>query len=179
MQIIDDEVRLTADQEALLVLACGGEVLPLANVEAFAHWLATPMSEDLPAIRHGARMVLAKSFAAAFACDVQTAPGGARVWWVTRHPGTLAWLHAKGMRAHRVVDHLVLEDVASGDTVVGVLPLALVADCSERGVRCLHVSVPLGAADRGRELDAAAMRARGARLEEFVVHRRAGACSIS
>jgi len=171
VDIFNDELYMTAGEQALLVLACGVDEPPPARVEDFASWLIAPISDALPALRHGARMALAECFAAAFAC-VREEPKAGRVWCVTRHPGALAWLHGEGVRPHRVVAHLALESVLPGDTVVGVLPLALAADLSNHGVRCLHIELPMQAADRGQELDAATMRRRGAKLVDVVVQRR-------
>lgn len=174
MQIIGERVQLTTEQEVLLAMACGAAVQPERTVEGFGSWLANPHCDHRPALEHGARLLMAEHFSAAFAQGGGSANAGGRVWCVTRHPGALAWLHSEGIRPNRVVAHLEPDDVAPGDVVVGILPLGLAADLSERGVRCLHVNVRLGAADRGRELDAAAMRACGAQLEEFVVHRGGG-----
>lgn len=172
MRIVDHRLELSAQSLKTLALACGDMPLPELTVEGFAAWLVAPHCESRPALQHGARLILADKFTAAFESGVDVPAAGNRVWSVTRHPGALAWLHSEGVRPHRVVPHLRAEDLAGGDTVVGILPLGLAAELHERGVRCLHLHINLQRADRGRELTVAEMRSRGARLDEFVVSRR-------
>lgn len=92
-----------------------------------------------------------------------------RLWFVSRHPGVIDWLHEQGLRPCRVVEHLDVGEVEAGDTVIGVLPPALIAKLNARAVRCVQIVMNVGAGDRGRELSAAAMRARSAELVEVSV----------
>lgn len=165
MRLAGDRLELSAEEWKLLAIACEDRAEPACTIEPFVEWLLEPMSEHLPALRHGARMVLRERF-----CDAFANPGGARdgkgiTWAVTRHPGALAWLHTQGLRPHRVVAHLHPMEPARGDVVAGVLPLSLAAVLHARGVRCIHLSVDSSALERGRELTPARMRECGARLE--------------
>ena len=95
-------------------------------------------------------------------------------WFVSRHPGALAWAQQRGLVGLRRVAHLDPALLAPGDVVIGTLPLHLAAAACARGARCLCLVVDLPAGARGRELSAAELDAYGARLEEFVVRRVCG-----
>ena len=74
-------------------------------------------------------------------------------------------------RVDRVVDHLDVESIEPGDTVIGSLPVDLAARVCERGGRYLHLALELPAGLRGTDLTAEDMRRLGARIEEYrVVH---------
>ena len=93
------------------------------------------------------------------------------VYFVTRHPGALDWADAQGLRVDAVIDHLDPAIVASGDTVIGTLPVNLAAEVRARGGRYLNLSLDLPPELRGRELSVEEMRACGARIEEYRVER--------
>ena len=62
-----------------------------------------------------------------------------------------------------------LDTVAPGDTVIGILPVHLVARLCMRGAVYLHLSLDLPTTARGRELSADDLEAYGARLQAFIV----------
>lgn len=90
-------------------------------------------------------------------------------WFITRHPGALEWAARRNLRIDRQLAHLDPALVAAGDTVIGTLPIHLVARVCERGARYFNLSLDLPAAARGRELSADELEAYGARLEAYVV----------
>lgn len=94
------------------------------------------------------------------------------VWFISRHPGALDWLAAQGLKADRWAPHLYPEQLAAGDTVIGSLPINMVADLNARGVRYWHISLHLPPELRGLELSPEQLDQLGARLEEFEVHRK-------
>jgi len=89
-------------------------------------------------------------------------------WFVTRHPGAVAWAQRRGLAVDRQLAHLAPEQIAPGDTVIGTLPVNLVARVCARGGRYLHLSIDLPAEARGRELTADELERYGARLEAYV-----------
>lgn len=165
MRLAGDRLELCAEERELLAIACADQPEPVCAIEPFVEWLLAPMSEHLPALRHGARTILRARFCEAFADPDAARDGKGITWVVTRHPGALVWLHIQGLRPHRVVAHLHPEEPARGDVVAGVLSLSLAAVLHARGVRCIHLAVDPSALDRGRELTPARMRECGARLE--------------
>ncbi|MEY4430014.1 MAG: hypothetical protein RLZZ182_2703 [Pseudomonadota bacterium] len=92
------------------------------------------------------------------------------VWFVSRHPGAVAWAREEGLVIDHVVSHLAPDQVRAGDTVIGTLPIHLAAQVCDRGATYLHLSLDLPAEWRGRELDATQLRQAKARLEPFHVH---------
>ena len=89
-------------------------------------------------------------------------------WFVTRHPGAVAWAQRRGLAVDRQLAHLAPEQIAPGDTVIGTLPVNLIARVCARGGRYLHLSLDLPAEARGRELTADELERYGARLEAYV-----------
>jgi CRISPR-associated protein Csx16 len=98
--------------------------------------------------------------------DVAQAP---MTYFVSRHPGALDWAAEEGVVVDQVVEHLDIETVAPGDTVIGSLPVNLAAEVCARGAAYLHLSLELPAELRGKELTAAEMRSLGAELRPFHV----------
>ncbi|WP_417847044.1 CRISPR-associated protein Csx16 [Thalassospira povalilytica] len=92
-------------------------------------------------------------------------------FFVTRHPGAGEWARRRNITA-RPVSHLDVAQVCAGDTVMGTLPVNLVADINARGARYFHLVLDLPAKLRGRELGIDEMAAYNARLEEYTVIRR-------
>lgn len=92
-------------------------------------------------------------------------------YFVSRHPGARDWAMESGILVDEVVAHLDTALVGEGDTVIGSLPVNLAAEVCRRGARYLHLSLMLPAELRGRELDAAQMRACGARIEAYHIER--------
>lgn len=90
---------------------------------------------------------------------------------VTRHPGALQWLRANGLPDAEHCPHLDVATLRPGDTVIGTLPIQIVADLCARGARYLHLSVNLPASHRGQELSAEDMAQLGARLERYSARR--------
>jgi len=86
--------------------------------------------------------------------------------FVTRHAGAVAWAQAQGITA-RVVAHLDLADIRPGDTVMGTLPIPMVAALCAKGARYLHLALDIPEEMRGRDLSADDMQRLGAELIEF------------
>lgn len=90
-------------------------------------------------------------------------------WFVSRHPGALAWGAQQGLHFDRHVTHLDPNAVQTGDTVIGSLPVHLAAAVCAQGARYLNLSLDLPAHWRGRELNAQELEQCHARLEPFHV----------
>ena len=89
------------------------------------------------------------------------------IWFVSRHPGALAWVARQGLQIDRFATHLDPAEVHVGDIVIGSLPVNLAAEACRRGARYLHLSVALPPELRGKELSADQLEKLGARLEEY------------
>lgn len=90
-------------------------------------------------------------------------------YFISRHPGAVAWVQRQGVRVDAFVPHLDLTCIEAGDTCIGSLPVNLAAKVCERGARYLHMSLALPSELRGQELTADMMEQLGAHLEEFEV----------
>lgn len=95
-------------------------------------------------------------------------------WFVSRHPGAIAWAHQTGFDVDHRVEHLLPEQVQEGDVVIGTLPINLASEVCERQARYLHMRLDLARDDRGRELSVEDMQRCGARLEEYFVQKVGG-----
>ena len=90
-------------------------------------------------------------------------------WFISRHPGAIAWALQQGLQVDRHVNHLYPDQVQAGDTVIGTLPVHLAASVCSQGARFFNLSLDLPALWRGRELSADELRQCNARLEGFEV----------
>ncbi len=91
------------------------------------------------------------------------------IWFVSRHTGAVEWAKAQGIVVDHWVPHLSINEISSGDTVIGTLPVNMVAEVCAVGARYMNLSLDLPHSWRGKELSATELVAVGARLEEFVV----------
>lgn len=90
-------------------------------------------------------------------------------YFVSRHPGARAWAEAEGIAVDACITHLEVEQIETGDRVIGSLPVNLAAEVCRRGGRYLHLSLDMPESARGFELTADMMRRFGARIEEYRV----------
>jgi len=93
------------------------------------------------------------------------------IWFISRHPGALEWMHKHGVAYDRHVPHVDPADIQPGDTVIGSLPVNLAAEVCARGAKYRHLSLELNAADRGRELSVDELDCYKARIENFSITR--------
>jgi CRISPR-associated protein Csx16 len=93
------------------------------------------------------------------------------IWFISRHPGALEWMHKHGVAYDRHVPHVDPADIQPGDTVIGSLPVNLAAEVCARGAKYRHLSLELNAGDRGRELSADELDCYKARIENFSITR--------
>jgi CRISPR-associated protein Csx16 len=92
-------------------------------------------------------------------------------YFVTRHPGAIAWAARQGLKVDRQLDHLDVAIIQPGDTVIGILPVNLAAEVCARGGRFFNLSLTVPPEARGRELSADELEQFGARVEEYRVER--------
>lgn len=88
-------------------------------------------------------------------------------WFISRHPGAIAWAAQQGLSVDRHVQHLDPAQVQVGDIVIGTLPMHLAAAVCQAGARFFNLSLDISAHWRGRELSADQLRQCKARLECF------------
>jgi CRISPR-associated protein Csx16 len=74
-----------------------------------------------------------------------------RSWFVRHHPGAGEWAARQGIDMDMQVDHLDPSEVNAGGTVIGTLPVHLVAEVCNRGGRYLNLSLDLPPEARGQK----------------------------
>lgn len=89
-------------------------------------------------------------------------------YFITRHAGAVEWARTQGIKAEQL-SHLDTSVITPGDTVIGTLPVHIVAEICTRGARYFHMVLDLPSDARGRGLSAAEMTRFGARLEQYHV----------
>ncbi len=88
-------------------------------------------------------------------------------YFISRHPGARTWVLRQGISVDQFVDHLELDRLCPGDTVIGTLPVNLIALLQRMDVRYFHLSLAIPAGLRGKELSAEQLDTFGARLTAY------------
>ncbi len=88
-------------------------------------------------------------------------------YFISRHAGAKDWIATQGITIDKIQSHLDINDIDAGDTVIGTLPIQLVAEVCERGGRYLHLTLNLPEYLRGKDLTVADMQEAGAQLQQF------------
>ena len=92
-------------------------------------------------------------------------------YFISRHIGAVDWAESEGFHVDQRLAHFDVTIVQAGDTILGTLPINLVAEVNARGVHYFHLTLELPAEVRGKELTADDMRRYGARLEGYAAQR--------
>jgi len=95
--------------------------------------------------------------------------GKMSIWFVSRHSGAVKWAQAQGIVVDHWVPHLFVNEIKSGDTVIGTLPVNMASEVCALGASYMNLSLDLPPSWRGKELTADELVEAGARLEEFMV----------
>lgn len=94
------------------------------------------------------------------------------IYFVSRHPGALAWAKKQGVHYDQHLEHLDAEQpIVAGDKVIGTLPINRAAAVCAQGARYFHLSLQMPAELRGQELSAQKLEQLDATLEEFHITR--------
>ncbi|MBS9779848.1 MAG: CRISPR-associated protein Csx16 [Moraxellaceae bacterium] len=89
---------------------------------------------------------------------------------VTRHQGAIEWINYMGHAYDSHISHLHdINSLNKGDTLIGSLPINIVADLCERGVNYVHLSLRIPEELRGKELTVEQLANIDAKLERFEV----------
>lgn len=95
-------------------------------------------------------------------------PSG-RILLVSRHSGAIEWLTRQGIQADEQHQHLDINDIRQGDTVIGTLPIHLAAQVCAKGASFQYLQIDIPEPLRGQELSADQLDDLGARLQCFSV----------
>jgi len=92
-------------------------------------------------------------------------------YFISRHPGAIEWAKQQGIKVDQQPRHFDAEQTRPSDTIIGTLPVNLIAKVCELGGHYLHLSLDLPAEARGKELTPEEMTKYNARLEEYRVEK--------
>lgn len=92
-------------------------------------------------------------------------------YFISRHQGAKDWAKSQNITVDIVQSHLEIGNIQSGDTVIGTLPINLVAELCQRGASYYHLTLNLSEDLRGKELTAADMVTAGAKIEQFTAEK--------
>jgi CRISPR-associated protein Csx16 len=93
-----------------------------------------------------------------------------KTWFVGRHEGSMKWVKSEGFDVDHFIAHLdFTEGPQAGDTVIGTLPIHIVAKLNKMGVRFLHLHLALKASQRGKELTCEDVESASPELIEYLV----------
>ena len=92
-------------------------------------------------------------------------------YFISRHIGAVDWAESEGFHVDQRLAHFDVTIVQAGDTILGTLPINLVAEVNARDGHYFHLTLELPAEVRGKELTADDMRRYGARLEGYAAQR--------
>ena len=90
-------------------------------------------------------------------------------WFVSRHPGAVAWAKNQNLAIDVWPTHLNVESVHPGDVVIGTLPFRLAADICAKGARFFCLEIEVTEDLRGKELSQETLKKLHCKLTEFVV----------
>ncbi len=90
---------------------------------------------------------------------------------VSRHQGTIEWAKNSNLHIDEYKEHLYIEDVECGDTVIGNIPMAMAADLCAMGIKYCSITIPFNLSERGTELSCKTVTERQCKIEEFYVKR--------
>jgi CRISPR-associated protein Csx16 len=95
-----------------------------------------------------------------------------QTWFVSRHQGSIDWIKSQEIQVDRFCAHLADDNwPCSGDTVIGSLPVHVIAKLNLAGVRFLHFELNLSELTRGLELTRARIEQMEVRMQEYMVWR--------
>lgn len=91
-------------------------------------------------------------------------------YFITRHVGALDWAKANDVHFDVHLPHLLnVDELKSGDVIIGTLPINIISQINELGVRYIHLSLDIPPQLRGVELTVEQLNECQATLEEFYV----------
>lgn len=90
-------------------------------------------------------------------------------WFVSRHEGAIAWARLQDLSIDKWVTHLDPEQIASGDTVIGTLPVNIAELICRKGAQFYFLSMKVRFEDRGKELSAQDLNDADCQLVQYYV----------
>ena len=92
------------------------------------------------------------------------------VWFVSRHPGAIAWAKNQKLKVDRWVEHLDTSEVSAGDVVLGTLPMGAAAEVCAKGAVFEALTFSPAFSERGKELATRDLERLDCRLVRYDIH---------
>lgn len=91
------------------------------------------------------------------------------IWFISRHPGAIAWARSQNLGITHWCSHLRIDDISAGDVVIGTLPVHLAAQVCQRKAKFVALSINVTEEQRGKEITLDQMGILDCELQEFIV----------
>ena len=99
-------------------------------------------------------------------------PAANQTWFVGRHQGSIDWIKEQSVHINHFCSHIDDSNMPkAGDTVIGTLPVHVIARINRIGVRFIHLELDLNQQTRGIELKSIIIEQSNAKLQEYMVWR--------
>ena len=121
------------------------------------HWCEGSRRGDRP---HGPHLPTALATGRTTTVRSQS-PGYKRTIFVSRRSGARQWVEERDLAVDVATRHLDVDDIHSGGTIVGTLPIDPAATACAVGARCLHLAIGLPVWRRGTEPESDGLCVRG------------------
>ncbi|MDG6882239.1 putative CRISPR-associated protein, VVA1548 family [Phocoenobacter uteri] len=92
-----------------------------------------------------------------------------KTYFISRHQGAIDWIKSQQIDVDQFVDHLDMDMVKQGDTVIGTLPIHLAAQVCKKGAKFYFLSVNVTKEQRGRELNKNELVKQECKLQQFMI----------
>lgn len=93
----------------------------------------------------------------------------AETWFISRHEGAILWAKNQNLPITKWCSHLEIEQIHTGDIVMGTLPVHMAAEICQRGATFYFLQVNMPEHLRGQELSNAQLLELGCKLTQFKV----------
>lgn len=90
-------------------------------------------------------------------------------FFVCRHPGAIEWIKQKPFHIDRFVEHLSIESINKGDTVIGILPFTLASQVCKIGATFIALDIEHARNTRGKELSKDCLTNLNCKLKGFEI----------
>lgn len=88
---------------------------------------------------------------------------------VSRHQAVKEWINQQGIHIDQHQPHFEIGQAKAGDTVIGNLPIGMVAQLNKDNIKYLHMEMTIPFSHRGKELSLDEMNQFNAKLVSYQV----------
>ena len=93
------------------------------------------------------------------------------IYFISRHTGAKEWIMEKGIVINKFIEHLNILDLEAGDTVIGSLPINIIANLTQKNIKYIHIELNVNIDQRGKELTKGDLNNLNAKLVTYTAHK--------